>query len=374
MPALGELPAMSTRLLITADTAGGVWVYTLSLCRALAGANVAVRLVALGAPSEEQREAAQRLGNVELLVRPARLEWMPDPWRDLDALAADLPNLAAAGGCDLVHLNHLVHGHLDWGRPVVCVVHSCVQSWFEAVRGHPAPPEWRQYRRRVRRSLQAADHVVAPSEWMLQRAQHFYGPLHRRSVIANGSGAPLAEPKAPRRGILAAGRVWDDAKNVAPLIDLAPRLSAPLRIVGPRSAPGAGVTETANGLGGLPQEALWAEMRRAAVFAAPALYEPFGLGVLEAARSGCALVLGDIPTLREIWQGAAVFVDPHRPEDWEWAIEHLLHHPHERLRLARAAQHRATRFTLEHMARCYLALYRRTMDVTAGGRVKAEAL
>ena len=356
---------MSMRLLMTADTAGGVWVYALSLCRALAGAEVAVRLVALGAPSEEQCEAAQRLDNVELLVRPGRLEWMPEPWRDLDTLAFDLPSLAAAGGCDLVHLNHLVHGHLDWGRPVVCVVHSCVQSWFEAVRGCPAPPEWRPYRRRVSQSLQAADHVVAPSEWMLEQAQHFYGPLHRRSVIANGSAAPLAEPTAARREILAAGRVWDDAKNLAPLIELAPRLSAPLCIAGPRSAPEAGATETAKALGGLPQEALWAQMRRSAVFAAPALYEPFGLGILEAARSGCALVLGDIPTLREIWQGAAVFVDPRRPEDWEWVIEHLLHHPDERLRLARAAQERAAGFTLERMARCYLALYRRTMDVAA---------
>ncbi len=31
----------------------------------------------------------------------------------------------------------------------------------------------------------------------------------------------------------------------------------------------------------------------------PARYEPFGLSVLEAALSGCALVLGDIPSLRE---------------------------------------------------------------------------
>ena len=39
-----------------------------------------------------------------------------------------------------------------------------------------------------------------------------------------------------------------------------------------------------------------------------ALYEPFGLAVLEAAQAGCALVLSDIPTFRELWDGAALFV------------------------------------------------------------------
>ena len=36
----------------------------------------------------------------------------------------------------------------------------------------------------------------------------------------------------------------------------------------------------------------------------------FGFSVLEAALSGCALVLGDIPSLREIWGDAALFVPP----------------------------------------------------------------
>ena len=49
---------------------------------------------------------------------------------------------------------------------------------------------------------------------------------------------------------------------------------------------------------------------RAGIYALPAVYEPFGLSVLEAALSGCALVLGDIPSLREIWGDAALFVPP----------------------------------------------------------------
>ena len=88
----------------------------------------------------------------------------------------------------------------------------------------------------------------------------------------------------------------------------------------------------------------------AAIFAAPAHYEPFGLGILEAAASGCALVLGDIASLRENWDGAAVFLpaercrplaDDSRPADRRRG---------ERRRLAAAARARARHFTLARTA------------------------
>ncbi|HEX7038448.1 MAG TPA: glycosyltransferase family 4 protein [Pseudomonadales bacterium] len=352
---------MSMRVLMTADTAGGVWVHALALCEGLSNADVEVRLVVLGRPSAEQRAAVARLGHVELIAHPVRLEWMSEPWEDLDGLEPEL--LAHAADCELVHLNHLVHGHLDWRRPVLCAVHSCVLSWHEAVRDAPAPPTWNRYRRRVAQSLRAADHVVAPSDWMLREADRHYGPLRRRSVIANGSDAPLGEPEATRRGVLAGGRVWDEAKNLAPLERLQGRLAEPLSIAGPRRAPEPGDADA----GALPQPELWQAMRRVRVFVAPALYEPFGLGVLEAARSGCALVLGDIPTLRSLWDGCAVFVDPRRPETWQPEIDALLADRARRVELARAAQLRAAGYTVGRMAEGYLALYRRIAETAAMG-------
>ncbi|MFU8814913.1 MAG: glycosyltransferase family 4 protein [Pseudomonadales bacterium] len=351
---------------MTADTAGGVWIYALALCRALAPAGISVRLVALGDLLPAQRATAREVGNVELVECPVRLEWMSEPWHDLDRLEGELLRQVDVGDCDLVHLNHLVHGHLDWQRPVVCAVHSCVLSWFEAVRGERAPPSWDEYRQRVARSLGAADHVVAPSRWMLDRARQLYGPFRAGSVIANGSDAPLVDPRAGRDGVLAAGRVWDDAKNLQPLAAMAERLSAPLRIAGPaRSPDGQRVEIGARRLGNLDQQRLWASMGRSSLFVAPALYEPFGLGILEAARSGCALVLGDIPSLRELWDGAAWFVDPRRPQTWQQAVEQLLHDREQRLRYAMAARQRATGYSLERMAQAYLSLYRDTIDLTA---------
>ncbi len=356
---------MTLRVLMTADTAGGVWIHALSLCRALGDHDVRVRLVALGQLSEYQREAARALGNVDVVACPVRLEWMVDPWHDLDALEAELLRQAERAECDVVHLNHLVHGHLPWRQPVLCAVHSCVLSWFHAVRGESAPPQWETYRRRVTRSLRSADHVIAPSRWMLRRAHELYGPFRARTVIVNGSAAPLADPRTPRNGVLGAGRVWDEAKNLRPLAQLASRASVPVRIAGPAIGPeGLRVELGAARVGELDQETLWRAMRGSELFVAPALYEPFGLGVLEAARSGCALVLGDIPSLRELWSGAAVFVDPRRPEEWPPVLETLLGDGPARLALALAARRRAARYGVERMAQEYLALYRHALSAS----------
>jgi glycosyltransferase involved in cell wall biosynthesis len=99
----------------------------------------------------------------------------------------------------------------------------------------------------------------------------------------------------------------------------------------------------------------------AEIFAAPALYEPFGLAVLEAAAAGCVLVLGDIPSLRENWSGAAIFVDSKDPAALRATINALIANPQERTRLAATARDRAHRFTLDRMALAYAALYRDMM-------------
>ena len=109
--------------------------------------------------------------------------------------------------------------------------------------------------------------------------------------------------------MLAAGRFWDEAKNLSALEAVAPRVRWPVRVAGPLGDRQARAVEP---LGLLSSAGLARELARASIFAAPALYEPFGLGPLEAGLSGCALVLGDIDSLREVWGGARALRRPAR--------------------------------------------------------------
>jgi glycosyltransferase involved in cell wall biosynthesis len=94
------------------------------------------------------------------------------------------------------------------------------------------------------------------------------------------------------------------------------------------------------------------------VFVSAALYEPFGLAVLEAAQAGCPLVLSDIPTFRELWEGAALFMPPLDEVAIAGAVEGLLADSGAAARLGEAARSRADDYTAEAMTAGLLDLYR----------------
>lgn len=347
---------------MTADPIGGVWTYALELASAFHRHGVEVALATMGRRlGAEERAAAREVPGLRLFETAYRLEWMRDPWRDIQAAGRWLLELERELAPDIVHLNAFAHGALDWRAPVLVAGHSCVASWYRAVRKSDPLPLWDVYRESVRRGLAAAAIVAAPTRAMLSELAALYGPFRRSAVVYNGAPSP-ARPRAEKRPfVLTAGRLWDEAKNVLALDAIADRLSWPVYAAGPTASPdGEGVRLAAiRQLGPLPSAELSRWLERAAIFALPARYEPFGLLPLEAALAGCALVLGDIPSLRELWEEAAVFVNPEDREGLAAAIETLARDRDLRLRLGEVARSRALAFTPERMARGYLALYRR---------------
>lgn len=352
------------RVLLTADPLGGVWTYATALARGLAGSGVHVTLAVSGGPLDAARRAElAAIPGLVLFTAEHRLEWMDDPWASLDAAGAWLLEIEREVEPDLVHVNQFAPGALPWRAPVVVAAHSCVCSWWRAVHGTPAPPEWDRYRRAVRAGLDGAALVIAPSRAMLEALVAEHGPVRAACVVPNGLD-PSAFTRGPKREfVLGAGRVWDAAKNLAALDDVAPRLAWPVAIAGDtRSPDGRTVTLTnARALGRLDRPALRAMLAEAAIFALPALYEPFGLGPLEAALSGCALVLGDLPSLREVWSDAAAFVAPHDREALARTLAELIADSGRRETLARRARARALGFSAGRMALTTLEAYRATL-------------
>ncbi|HEX2254106.1 MAG TPA: glycosyltransferase family 4 protein [Thermoanaerobaculia bacterium] len=351
------------RALVTADTAGGVWTYAIDLARGLAEREVEVVLAVMGPPlADAQRNRVARTPGVKIFDGAFRLEWMDQPWDDVDRAGRWLVGLAERFAPDVVHLNTFAHGALDFGVPRLVVGHSCVCSWWRAVHGTEPPGEWDEYRRRVRAGLQAAERVAAPTRAMLDELAAFYGPLPPSRVIWNGRQADLFAPRAKEPLVFSAGRLWDEAKNLAALEAAAPLLPWPVYVAGATrrpDGPGEDVHfEHAHPVGTLSTRAMAAWFGRAAIYALPARYEPFGLSVLEAALSGCALVLGDVSSLREVWDGAARFVPPGDSRALAAAITELAEDAEGREELAADSTRRARELSADRMAEGYLDLYR----------------
>lgn len=366
------VPRTPQRVLMTTDTVGGVWTYSLDLCRGLAEHGVQVVLATMGAPlSTTQRASIAQLSSVQVFESTYKLEWMDDPWADVDHAGEWLRELASALRPDIVHLNGYAHGALRFAAPVrvpvIVVAHSCVLSWWRAVKGEDAPAEWNTYRQRVATGLDAADLVVAPTQAMLDAVRLHYRPGSATRVIANGRDPFGFVPGVKEPLVFAAGRLWDEAKNLAALDACNSDLPWPIYVAGATRHPDgrdatdgrawSGVTL----LGALPPWEVARWMSRASIYALPARYEPFGLSALEAALSGCTLVLGDIDSLREVWGDSAVYVDPDDPEALGRALRNLMRAPAVRATLAGRARLRAGQLTARRMAQAYFHAYAELM-------------
>jgi glycogen synthase len=318
------------RILLTADTAGGVWTYAVELASELRRRGHEPLVAAMGV---EERSAE----GIDVRFLRCELEWSDGAWADVERAGRWLLELREDFQPDLVQVNGYAHAALDWGVPTVCVSHSDVASWFEAVRGEPLPGSWRRYRETVEAGLAAADVVVSPTRAQLDSLERHYRFDTPRVVIPNGRSALRPCPK--EQLIAGAGRAWDEAKGLAELARA--RVGWPVEIAdGSRTA-----SETTELLA------------RAAIFAGPARYEPFGLAALEAATGGAALVLGDIASLREIWGGAATYVADER--ELEQALRKLIRNGDLRRELGRRARLRALSFSPRRMGAAYLQLYQR---------------
>ena len=323
------------KILMTADTVGGVWQYALDLAAALAPHNVDVSLATMGRkPDAEQRVALRRSAIASVHLSGFALEWQQDPWDDVEQAGAWLLALEEELQPDLVHLNGYVHGSLPWRAPVVIVAHSDVLSWWRAVHGEPAPATWERYRRKVEEGLRSATAVCAPTRAVLADLDAGYDFETRSFLVPNGRSRPPVLKASKEAFAVGLGRFWDEAKNLAALERISDRLPWPLVLAGPGTARGRLSTEEVAEL-----------LARAAIFASPARYEPFGLTSLEAAHAGCALLLGDIASLREVWGEAACYAPPDDEEAMLAQLRRLMRDEPHRFELANRAERRARRYT-----------------------------
>ncbi|HEY6730203.1 MAG TPA: glycosyltransferase family 4 protein [Solirubrobacterales bacterium] len=342
------------KVLISTDAVGSVFGYTRELAVELNAQGVEVVVATMGARlRRDQRE--QLPGRVH--ESGYRLEWMDDPWDEVAAAGRWLLALEEEEQPDIVHLSSYSHAALPFKAAKVLAAHTSVLAWWRAVHGAEAPREWDHYREQMAAGLDGADAVVVPTAAMLRELEHDHELRPQAvTVIHAGSSTPLAPAGVEKRPlVLGSERLWDPARRLETLDLAAANLAWPVTVageLGPMSK-----VHHAESTGALAPAAL-AELRRSAsIFVSPTVYEPSGLGIIEAARDRCALVLGYTPSLRELWSGSAIFIQPDDEHALHEVLKTLIDTPRLRNELARLAQDRATELSIHRTARSYRELY-----------------
>ena len=285
-------------------------------------------------------------------------------------------------GADLVHApSSVAVPPAGRGQRLVVTVHDLATLAVPAL----FPPKWRQvYRAGLRAAVRRADAIVTPSRFtaedLLSRTKVDPARVH---VIPEGAAlteaaAPdperaLSRLRVPRPYVLFVGTL-EPRKNLVRLVRAYRRVAASglphaLVLAGPLgwqrqallrelalAGPGDVVLTGAVG----PEE-LDALYHRADAFVYPALYEGFGLPVLEAMLRGVPTVCSNTTALPEVAGDAAVGVNPVSIPDIADGMRSVLSDPELAGRRADRGRARAERFTWDEAARLTLQVYEKAL-------------
>src|SRR3546814_10036710 len=101
--------------------------------------------------------------------------------------------------------------------PVIGVCHSCVASWWQAVRYGPMPDEFQWRTELLADGYARCDLLVAPTAAFAAATASLYG-IAAPLVVRNGRTPPPASTASTKeKFVFTSGRLWDAGKNIAAL-------------------------------------------------------------------------------------------------------------------------------------------------------------
>lgn len=326
-----------------------------------------------GIPKYLSRIAAELIAGgdeVDLLANTRRLERTVagahevgvrvkgiDVWRN-----AFLPLWLARSGADVLWAPESV---LPWRSPVATVVtvHDLASLRFPQIKPRR---HVRQFETKVPRSVRGATLTIAVSRTTADDVGALYGVDGSRvRIVPNGVDDRFVPGDRDAAGAAVRAR-WgiedpfvlhvgsnEPRKGIEVLIEaaaLAAREGAAWRVVlagssgfrGERIESAARASGVCSVLGPVSDEELADLLRAAGAFAAPALYEGFGIAPLEAMACGTpAVIAGGSGGLEEVSGPASIVVDARTAAAWRAALEGALARPPE---LIERGLHHAARF------------------------------
>ncbi len=286
---------------------------------------------------------------------------------------------------NLVHFTHF-NVPLLYRRPFIVTIHDLILARYPTQRSSTLGPllYWLKhisYRIIIRSAVRRARRVIAVSKFTKQDIiKHFTIRAEKISVTYE-SVDPLPEPHQDFRTImqryaisppyiLYVGNAYPH-KNIEGLLRAYTKVvqhypAYQLVLVGKRDyffrriqdyAATRGITQEVVFTGFVPDEELAAIYRGASVYVFPSFCEGFGLPALEACLYHVPVAASNNSSLPEILGQAAVFFDPHNPEEIAKTISSILDDPKRADELRASGSEQLKRFSWRIMAERTRDLY-----------------
>lgn len=286
---------------------------------------------------------------------------------------------------DLMHFPHFNSPIVYRGKNIV-TIHDLTPKFFP---GHKIGRYWHRrfgFNQVFFSTVRKADKVIAVSNHTKKDIIKFFGaPEEKVVVVYEGipcieSGSMKQEPginnlkekyNITKPFIFYLG-VWRDHKNLVGLIRafniLRKKYKMDLELVfgGGEDSHYPEIRQTWQNLkltkylirpGFIPEEEIPLFYQAASLFVNPSFYEGFGLVTLEAMTHGTPVVCSKTTSLPEVLGKAAVYFNPHDPEDMAQSIKRVLERPNLQEQLIKTGFEQVKRYSWQKMAEETLEIY-----------------
>ncbi|MDA8404013.1 MAG: glycosyltransferase family 1 protein [Desulfobacteraceae bacterium] len=271
---------------------------------------------------------------------------------------------------DIYHETAFTPARIFHATPQIFTLHDLSLMHFR--QHHPRERVWFSdffFNKRIRE----ADHIIVPSEFILQEAIEYIKIKQNQITVIPEAPDPFFYPRPgedvsvvlkrlgiPAEYLLFAGTL-EPRKNLSLVIEALHRcgLDVPLVLCGwsgwgekswMRKIEAYGLKKRIHQTGYVDETTLACLYSGARALVYPSLYEGFGLPVLEAMACGCPVMCANTASLPEVAGDAALFFDPHQPEQLAHLIKAIYSDDALSESLTQKGYGRAARFTWRQAA------------------------
>lgn len=342
------------KILMITDTSSSVWRYVMSLCKALEPYKVEIHLVNLGDNlSEEQKMQMEDVSCLHLYNCSSKFGRRDVFESDFNIVKNEFDSLYNEIAPDIVHNNTDYRITYNLECPVISVFNFNSDNNLENSKDQESFDNYLD----MDEEIKSSNVIIAPSYSSLEHVKTKI-PIE---VVYGGLDGVSDYSLEKEYIVLSAGGFWDNGKSIMLLSAIAKKIEWPLCIAEESKKIAeqqrAKQYENVFILERLPQAKLQHYMDRSSIFIMPSKYEKFGLTVLIAAKSSCALILPDTSFYREIWGDSALYFTSYDEEQAYFICQLLISDERLRNEMAKSAFERSRKFTAERMAGEYFNLY-----------------
>ena len=278
---------------------------------------------------------------------------------------------------DLVHIPHLVAPFL-WPGKIVITVHDLIKHQSRGPQASTHSPfiywiKYAQYLGMSYASISRASHVIVPSDYWREELIKMY-KLNPDKITVTYEGVSPAFFKKPVTAhslapaasyIIYTGNLYPH-KNIPVLIEAVNLLKGQvsLVVVCARSVfeerlPNSPYVKF---LGRVSDDDLINLYQKSVAFVFPSLIEGFGLPGLEAMAAGTPVIAADASCLPEVYGDAALYFNPHQPNDLAQKIKSVLTNPDLRKSLIQKGSDQVKKYSWAKMANQTWQIYQKILQ------------